>query len=374
MKQIQYSFDDVLLLPKFTNFLPSEVDTQMQLTSHITLKLPFLSAAMDTVTEANMAISIAELGGIGVLHKNMSIKEQCIQLRRVKIHKISNCASRIATIDSNRSLHVLAAIGVEMDDFNRAKQLIISGVSALVIDTSHAHSQNVYNIIKRIKTYCPVVEIIVGNIVTKDAARDLLELGVDALKVGIGPGSICTTRVVAGVGMPQISAIMQVASVCQKKHIGVIADGGIKCSGDIAKAIGAGANCVMLGSLIAGSDESPGGVFEVDGKKYKKYRGMGSIEAMNAGSVNRYFLINKTANLVPQGVVSNVPYKGKLKTIINQLHGGLISSMGYTGNKTITSMRENSEFSLITQSAFKEGHVHSVSSFNETQNYTRVLK
>ena len=365
--QYLYSFDDVLLLPKFADFMPSEANTQIQLTHNIKLKTPFLSAAMDTVTEARMAIKMAVLGGIGVIHKNMSINNQCLEITKVKNFQCSGDDG--ATVDENGRLQVLAAIGTHPMDFMRAEKLVIAGVSALVIDTSHGHSQNVYNTIKKIKHSFPAMPIIAGNIATKESAEDLLKLGVDGLKVGIGPGSICTTRVVSGVGVPQISAIMSVYEACRNKNVSIIADGGIKYSGDVAKAISAGASCVMIGSLLAGTDESPGEIFEENNKKYKKYRGMGSVEAMQSGSAERYFQKEGAANLVPQGVVGSVLYKGKVEDIVRQIHGGLISAMGYTGNKTIEKMRKDSNFCLVTQSGVQEGHVHGLSSFKETQNY-----
>jgi IMP dehydrogenase len=363
-----YSFDDVLLQPEYTDFVPAEADTKTKLTPSIYLKLPFVSAAMDSVTESAMAIKVAMLGGIGVIHKNMTVEQQCQEVAAVKnmqdIDKIS------ASLDQHGKLQVLAAIGTHESDYARALKLIEAGVNAVVIDTSHGHSSNVYNIIKKLKS-ASKVEIIVGNIATKEAAKDLIALGVEALKVGIGPGSICTTRIISGVGVPQLSAIMAVSEACKGQNVSVIADGGIKYSGDIAKAIAAGADCTMMGSMFAGTDEAPGEIFESGGKKYKKYRGMGSVEAMKSGSADRYFQKEKSANLVSQGVVGTVPYKGAVEPIIRQLHGGLISAMGYTGNKNIAAMQKNCQFYLVTQSGAKEGHVHSLSSFEETQNYIK---
>ena len=365
-----YSFDDILLEPKYTDFIPAEADTKTKLTANICLELPFMSAAMDSVTESKMASKIATLGGIGVIHKNMSIEQQCDEVIKVKNSKC--ISTQFSSLDKNGNLQVLAAIGTNDNDYQRAIELHNVGVDALVIDTSHGHSQNVFNIVKKLKTINNL-EIIVGNIATVEAASALIDLGVDALKVGVGPGSICTTRIVSGVGVPQFSAIMAVSEACQDRKIGVIADGGIRYSGDIAKAIAAGADCVMMGSMLAGTDESPGEIIEHGGKKLKKYRGMGSIEAMKSGSAERYFQEKKSTNLVSQGVVGVVPYKGDLESIIKQLHGGLISAMGYTGNNNIAAMQRNCSFYVVTQAGVKEGHVHSLSNFEETKNYTKKL-
>ena len=475
------AFDDVLLVPQYSEILPSEVNLVTNLTPKIKLKTPILSAAMDTVTEAEMAISLASEGGMGVIHKNMSIDEQSRQIRRVKkfesgvindpitadpsmtvgeIYKITkkygisgvpvvnngklvgivtnrdlrfvdNLNLKISTImtvkeklitvsedytksevisalkenriekllitnskfelkgmitfkdiqksttfpnaskDSKGRLIVGGAIGTNKESLDRAEELILQGVDVIVIDTAHGHSKLVIDALKYLRDKYPEQQIIAGNIATQEAAEDLIAAGASALKVGIGPGSICTTRVVAGVGVPQLTAIINVAKVAKKSKTPLIADGGIRYSGDIAKAIAAGADCVMLGGLLAGTDEAPGDVEMFEGRTYKSYRGMGSIGAMQKGSKDRYNQEEekKVSKLVPEGIEGRVPYKGTMKTILHQLLGGLKSSMGYVGCKNINKMKTSTTFIKISTSAKQESHIHDVDIVKEPPNY-----
>tara|TARA_B100001057_G_scaffold81281_1_gene76637 strand:- start:14641 stop:16137 length:1497 start_codon:yes stop_codon:yes gene_type:complete len=475
------AYDDVLLVPKYSEVLPSDVNLSTSLTSRIKLKLPILSAAMDTVTEADMAISLASEGGVGIIHKNMSIEEQSRQIRIVKkfesgvisdpvtaqpdmtvgeiykltkkyrisgvpvvdkdklvgivtnrdlrfvedenlkISKIMTPQNRLITVnenftkeevisslkenriekllitnseselkgmitfkdlqkstnfpnaskDSKGRLIVGGAIGTNKESISRAESLIDQGVDVIVIDTAHGHSKPVMDTLKYLRKEFKEQQIIVGNIATEDAAKDLIKAGADALKVGIGPGSICTTRVVAGVGVPQLTAIINVAKAASKNKIPLIADGGIRYSGDIAKAIAAGADCVMLGGLLAGTDEAPGDVEMFEGRTYKSYRGMGSIGAMQQGSKDRYNQEGEsvTSKLVPEGIEGRVPYKGTMKTILHQLVGGLKSSMGYVGCKSISKMKIETTFIKISTSAKQESHIHDVDIVKEPPNY-----
>ena len=475
------AFDDVLLVPQYSEILPSDVNLTTNLTSKIKLKSPILSAAMDTVTEAEMAISLASEGGMGVIHKNMSIDEQSRQIRRVKkfesgvindpitahpnmtvgeIYKITkkygisgvpvvdkgklvgivtnrdlrfvdDLNLKISTImtvknklitvgenytktevisalkenriekllitnskfelkgmitfkdiqkstnfpnaskDSKGRLIVGGAIGTNKESLERAEELILQGVDVIVIDTAHGHSKLVIDTLKYLRDKHPEQQIIAGNIATQHAAEDLISAGANALKVGIGPGSICTTRIVAGVGVPQLTAIINVAKVAKKKKIPLIADGGVRYSGDIAKAIAAGADCVMLGGLLAGTDEAPGDVEMFEGRTYKSYRGMGSIGAMQKGSKDRYNQEGEkiVSKLVPEGIEGRVPYKGTMKTILHQLLGGLKSSMGYVGCKNINEMKTSTTFIKISTSAKQESHIHDVDIVKEPPNY-----
>ncbi len=475
------AFDDVLLVPQYSEILPSEVSLTTNLTSKIKLKTPILSAAMDTVTEAEMAISLASEGGMGVIHKNMSIDEQSRQIRRVKkfesgvindpitahpnmtvgeiykitkkygisgvpvvdkgklvgivtnrdlrfvedldlkISSIMTVKNKLITVnekytksevisalkenriekllitnskfelrgmitfkdiqksttfpsaskDSKGRLIVGGAIGTNKESLDRAEELISQGVDVLVIDTAHGHSKLVIDALKHLRKKYPEQQIIAGNIATQQAAEDLITAGASALKVGIGPGSICTTRVVAGVGVPQLTAIINVAKVAKKSKIPLIADGGIRYSGDIAKAIAAGADCVMLGGLLAGTDEAPGDVEMFEGRTYKSYRGMGSIGAMQKGSKDRYNQEGEkiASKLVPEGIEGRVPYKGTMKTILHQLLGGLKSSMGYVGCKNINKMKTSTTFIKISTSAKQESHIHDVDIVKEPPNY-----
>jgi len=475
------AFDDVLLVPQYSEILPSDVNLTTKLTSKIQLKIPILSAAMDTVTEAQMAISLASEGGIGIIHKNMSIDEQAHQIKMVKkyesgvikdpitadptmsvkeiyditkkygisgvpivdknilvgivtnrdlrfvdnlnlsVTKIMTPKTKLVTVkedyskeevisalrknriekilivnkkhelkgmitfkdiqksttfpnaskDKMGSLIVGGAIGTNSESMDRAEALIDQKADVLVIDTAHGHSRLVLNMLKKIKKRFPRQQVIAGNIATEQAAKDLIACGADAIKVGIGPGSICTTRIVAGVGVPQLSAIVDVARVSKKMKIPLIADGGIRYSGDIAKAIAAGADTVMLGGLLAGTDEAPGDVELYEGRTYKSYRGMGSIGAMQKGSRDRYFQDREksTSKLIPEGIEGRVPYKGTMKTILHQLTGGLKSSMGYVGCGNIEDMKKNTRFIKISSSAKQESHVHDVAIVKEPPNY-----
>jgi len=475
------AYDDVLLVPQYSDILPSNVILTSNLTNHISLKTPILSAAMDTVTEAQMAITLAGEGGIGIVHKNMTIAEQAMQIRIVKkyesgiisdpvtasptmtikeinditkkykisgvpivdkntlvgivtnrdlrfvddlslnVTKIMTPKNKLITVnekftkdevisalrknriekilivnkkhelkgmvtfkdiqksttfpnaskDSYGRLLVGAAIGTNKESFDRAEALIEQKADVIVIDTAHGHSKLVLSMLKHLKKQFPSQQIIVGNIATEDAAKDLIASGADAIKVGIGPGSICTTRIVAGVGVPQLTAIMNVSRIAKRKKIPIIADGGVRYSGDIAKAIAAGADTVMLGGLLAGTDESPGEVELFEGRTYKAYRGMGSIGAMHQGSKDRYFQDgeNVKSKLIPEGIEGRVPYKGTMKTILHQLIGGLKSSMGYVGCKDIASMKTKTRFIKISSSAKQESHVHDVTIVKEPPNY-----
>ena len=486
MEKLKYkalTFDDVLLLPKYSDFLPSEACIESKLTKNITLKTPLLSAAMDTVTESKMAISLAEAGGIGIIHKNNSIEDQAAQVKAVKkyesgivrdpvtiasnksigelrqltnelsisgmpvvddgklqgivtsrdfryaenmdanvssimtpfeklvtveegfsqedvmklmynnrIEKIlvldsdNNLSGLVtmkdieksaqhpnATKDSSGRLQVGAAIGTGEDTLDRAEALVKAGVDVFVIDSAHGHSLNVINTIKAIKDKFKDVDVIGGNIATAEAATELVKAGADAVKVGMGPGSICTTRIIAGIGVPQISAILEIKKALVGEDINIIADGGIRFSGDIAKAIAAGADSVMLGSLFAGTEEAPGKVELFQGRSFKTYRGMGSIGAMTErDDANRYLQEDvETDKLVPEGIEGRVPYKGLVINVINQLVGGVRQSMGYIGCKNVKDMQNNSQFVEITNAGMAESHVHDVMITKEAPNYQR---
>ena len=483
LKQKALTFDDVLLLPRYSDFLPSEASTESKLTRNISLKLPLISAAMDTVTESRMAIALAEAGGIGIIHKNNSIEDQAQLVRAVKKYESgivrdpvtisssksigelkqltsdlsisgmpvvdngelkgivtsrdfryadnmdSNVSSimtpfeklvtvkegvsqkevmqlmyenRIekvlvldaqdnlsglvtmkdieksaqnpdATKDESGRLKVGAALGTDMEAIKRAEALANEGVDVFVIDSAHGHSKNVIDMIKKIKESFKDIDVIAGNIATAEAAIELQKAGADAVKVGMGPGSICTTRIIAGIGVPQITAIYDIKKALQKTDIPVIADGGIRFSGDIAKAIAAGADSVMLGSLFAGTEEAPGKVELFQGRSFKTYRGMGSIGAMTErDDANRYMQEDVEINkLVPEGIEGRVPYKGLVLNVVNQLVGGLRQSMGYIGCKNILEMHKNSQFVEITNAGMTESHVHDVMITKEAPNYQR---
>ncbi|MGB0920939.1 MAG: IMP dehydrogenase [Alphaproteobacteria bacterium] len=475
------TFDDVLLKPRASSVLPGQADVRTRITREIELGIPLVSAAMDTVSEAPMAIAMAQLGGIGVLHKNFTPEEQAEQVRQVKKfesgmvvnpvtiepdaplsaalalmerHRISGipvveASGKLAGILTNRDvrfavneeepvknlmtrenlitvnenvdmeqakallhrhriekllvvdgdyhciglitvkdiekaklnpnaakdekgrLRVAAATGVGNEGFARTEQLIDAEADLLVVDTAHGHSQGVADAVTRIKNFNSKVQVVAGNIATPEAALALIEAGADAVKVGIGPGSICTTRIVAGVGVPQLTAVMDVAELAHKHNIPVIADGGLKFSGDVAKALAAGGDCCMVGSMLAGTDESPGEVFLYQGRSYKSYRGMGSVGAMARGSADRYFQdeVTDSMKLVPEGIEGRVPYKGPVGNIVHQLVGGVKAAMGYTGAATIQDFQERAEFVRITSAGFKESHVHDVSITREPPNY-----
>ena len=341
------TFDDVTLTPKYSTILPSEVNTNIELTKNLKLKIPLLTSAMDTVTESKMAISIAKAGGIGVIHRNLDIKKQIFEIKKVK----------------NQKLIVGAAVGAGPKELQRAKDILKEGVDLIVVDTAHGHTKKVSEIVKLIrKIKDKRTALCAGNIATPEAAKFLLKLGVDIIKVGIGPGSICTTRLVAGIGVPQLSAILSVRKGIRNKNVKIIADGGIKYSGDLAKAFAAGADAVMIGSLFAGTDEAPGKRIKKNGKFFKSFRGMGSIGAMNKGSADRYFQSKQKdiSKYVPEGVEGFIKYKGSVGSIIYKLIGGLKSSMGYLGSKKIKYLRNKPKFVKITKAGFYESMVHNV--------------
>jgi IMP dehydrogenase len=474
------TFDDVLLIPAYSEVLPNEVDTSTQLTRHIRLKTPLVSAAMDTVSESRMAISMAQLGGISIIHKNLTIQEQAEEVRKVKrsesgiiVNPITlkpenkmyeavqlvkekgisglpivdergklvgiltnrdirfttnldneikdfmttkklitvredtsmeeakrllhdNKIEKLPVVDKQYNLVGLitlkdiikaqkfpnaskdkmgrlltgAAVGTAADTMKRVEALMDVKVDVVVVDTSHGHSRKVLDMIKTIRQEFPTLELIAGNIATGEAAAALVDLGVDAVKVGIGPGSICTTRMVTGAGMPQITAVMEVAKAVNNR-VPIIADGGVKFSGDIAKALAAGANSVMLGSLLAGTDESPGELIIYQGLSYKKYRGMGSLGAMKAGSKDRYFQEDEfsESKLVPEGIEGRVPYRGSVMNLIPLMIGGVRAGMGLTGCRTIDELREKARFITISSASLKESHVHDVIITEESPNY-----
>ena len=341
------TFDDVTLVPKYSEVLPSEVDTSIKFTETLKLKIPLLSSAMDTVTESKMAIAIAKAGGLGIIHRNLDIKKQVFEIKKVK----------------KQNLMVGAAVGAGLKEFKRAKALLKENVDMIVVDTAHGHTKKVSEIIRFIKKLKnKKTALCAGNIATTDAAKFLIKLGVDIIKVGIGPGSICTTRLVAGIGVPQLSAILNVRNGIKKRNVKLISDGGIKYSGDLAKAFAAGADAVMIGSLFAGTDETPGKLIKKMENYLKVLEGMGSVGAMNKGSADRYFQSKQkdTSKYVPEGVEGLAKYKGKVDKIIYKLVGGLRSSMGYLGSKQIKYLRNKPQFVKITKAGFYESMVHNV--------------
>ena len=354
------TYDDVLLLPDASEVVPSEVDTATKLTRNISLAIPLVSSAMDTVTESSMAIAMAKVGGIGIIHRNLPIEEQVTHVKLVKNVGIAG-----------------AAVGVGDDGFARAKALIEAGVDVVVVDTAHGHHRAVLDAIARIKKFSPTTEIIGGNVATRAGAQALINAGADAVKVGVGPGSICTTRVVAGVGVPQITAIMEASKACGKAGIPIIADGGLQYSGDIVKALVAGADCVRLGSLLAGCDESPGELVTIDGRQYKAYRGMGSLGAMQSRgeqksySKDRYMQddVLSEDKLVPEGIEGKVAYRGSLAHVVHQLVGGLRSGMGYAGAPDIAYLRREGRLIQITAAGLQESHPHDVLDVADAPNY-----
>lgn len=366
------TFDDVLLIPAESHVLPNEVDLSTQLADNIKLNIPLISAGMDTVTEGAMAIAMALQGGLGVVHKNMSIQAQASEVANVKSVVVPGNATKAAVDDQNRLL-CAAAVGVTSDTFERAEALLEAGADAIVIDTAHGHSAGVLRKIKEFREHFPKQTLIAGNVATGDATRALFDAGVDVVKVGIGPGSICTTRIVAGVGVPQITAIYDAASAAREYHKPIIADGGIKYSGDVVKALAAGGNAVMLGSMLSGTTEAPGDIFEDNGKKYKRYRGMGSVGAMAQahGSSDRYFQggVNEANKLVPEGIEARVEYKGDVSDVVFQIDGGLRSGMGYCGAANISELIEKAQFVQITNAGLRESHPHDVQMTKEAPNY-----
>jgi len=350
------TFDDVTMAPKYSEVLPSDVDTNTQLSKYLSLKIPLLTSAMDTVTESKMAIAIAKAGGIGVIHRNLEIKKQIEEIKKVKKQK----------------LLVGAAVGAGPLELKRAEAILKEKVDLIVVDTAHGHSKKVAQIIKIIKkkkkkktTLCA------GNIATAEAAKFLIKLGVDVIKVGIGPGSICTTRLIAGIGVPQLSAILEVKKGVKNNRTKIISDGGIKYSGDIAKALAAGADAVMIGSLFAGTKETPGKLIKKNGKLFKSFRGMGSVGAMNKGSADRYFQPKQkdSSKYVPEGVEGYVKFKGEVGDIIYKLIGGLRSSMGYLGAKKVINLKIKPNFVKITKAGFYESMVHNVDEIKKDSKY-----
>ena len=341
------TFDDVTLAPNYSQILPAQVKTLTKLSKNLTLKIPILTSAMDTVTEAKMAIAVGKIGGIGVIHRNLSIEEQIKEIRKIK----------------SKKLLVGAAVGASLQEHIRAQKILKENIDLIVVDTAHGHTKKVADIVKKIKKLKPKkTTLCAGNVATAEAAKFLIRLGVDIIKVGIGPGSICTTRLVAGIGVPQLSAILNVRKGIGRNKTTLIADGGIKFSGDIAKALAAGADAVMIGSLFAGTDEAPGKLIKRNGKLFKNFRGMGSVGAMNKGSADRYFQNKQkdTSKYVAEGVEGFVKYKGSVSKIIYQLVGGLKSSMGYLGSLKVTDLRRKPKFFRITKAGFYESMVHNI--------------
>lgn len=366
------TFDDVLLIPAESHVLPNEVKLDTKLAPNLQLHIPLISAGMDTVTEGNMAIAMAENGGLGVIHKNLSIEAQVEEVKKAKGKTVDPNLPHPA-VDNQGRLLAAAAVGVTSDTFERAESLLEAGADAIVIDTAHGHSAGVLRKIKEIREHFSNATLIAGNVATSEGTAALFDAGVDVVKVGIGPGSICTTRIVAGVGVPQITAIYDAASVAQKYGKKIIADGGIKYSGDVVKALAAGGNAVMLGSMFSGTTEAPGTIFTNEGKQFKSYRGMGSVGAMSQqhGSSDRYFQggVNEANKLVPEGVEALVPYKGDVSNIIYQIDGGLRAGMGYVGAGTIEELIENSQFVQITNAGLRESHPHDVQMAKKAPNY-----
>ena len=341
------TFDDVTLAPNYSEILPSETITKTKLTKSLTLNVPILSSAMDTVTESKMAITIAKSGGLGVIHRNLTIDDQVKEIRKVK----------------SKKLLVGAAVGASLKEHKRAEIILKENLDLIVVDTAHGHTKKVAEIIQKIKKLKPKnTSLCAGNVATAEAAKFLSKHGVDIIKVGIGPGSICTTRLVAGIGVPQLSAIINVKKGIGNRKTTLIADGGVKFSGDIVKALAAGADAVMIGSLFGGTDQAPGKIIKKNGKYFKSFRGMGSIGAMNKGSADRYFQTKQkdTSKYVAEGVEGYVKYKGSVDKIIYQLVGGLKSSMGYLGSKKIIELRKKPKFMKITKAGFYESMVHNI--------------
>ncbi|KRL57400.1 IMP dehydrogenase [Furfurilactobacillus rossiae] len=368
------TFDDVLLIPAASDVLPNQVELHTQLGKNLKLNIPILSASMDTVTEARLATVMAQQGGLGVIHKNMSKDDQAAEVSKVKATTVDTTATPEAAVDAQGRLLVAAAVGVTADTFERAEALFNAGADAIIIDTAHGHSKGVLDKIAQIREQYPEQTLIAGNVATAAGTRALFDAGVDVVKVGIGPGSICTTRVVAGVGVPQITAIFDAAQVAAEYGKQIIADGGIKYSGDIVKALAAGGNAVMLGSMLAGTDEAPGEVFTADdGKKYKTYRGMGSLAAMEHGSSDRYFQsgVKEEKKLVPEGIEGRTAYKGAVADVLFQMIGGLRSGMGYTGAHTVDDLIEKAQFVQITNAGLIESHPHDVQITKVAPNYKR---
>lgn len=350
------TFDDVLLIPQKSEVLPRDVNLRTQLTKKLYLEIPLLSSPMDTVTEADMAIAMGKEGGLGILHKNMDEAQQVEEVKKVK----------------QAGFLAGAAISVGEKAMRRAEALVAARVDVLVVDSAHGHSKGVLDMVTYIKKTYPEVQVIGGNVATPEATKDLIKAGADAVKVGIGPGSICTTRIVAGIGVPQLTAILMCAKEAKKAGVPIIADGGIRYSGDIVKALAAGASAVMMGGALAGTDEAPGEVVEVNGAKMKVYRGMGSLEAMERGSKDRYLQesVTEAKKLVPEGIVGKTKYKGPVDTVVYQLVGGLRAGLGYCGADTIEELHKRAKFVRITNAGIRESHPHSLSYVADAPNYT----
>ncbi len=350
------TFDDVLLIPQKSEVLPRDVTLRTQLTKKLYLEIPMLSSPMDTVTESAMAIAMGKEGGLGIIHKNLDEAQQVAEVKKVK----------------QAGFMAGAAVSVGDKAIRRAEALVAARVDVLVVDSAHGHSKGVLDMVKYLKKTYPHIEVVGGNIATPEATRDLIKAGADAVKVGIGPGSICTTRIVAGIGVPQLTAIMNCYPVAKKAGVPIIADGGVRYSGDIVKALAAGANAVMMGGALAGTDEAPGEVIEENGVKMKAYRGMGSLEAMQHGSKDRYLQesVTEAKKLVPEGIVGKIKYKGSVDQVVYQLLGGLRAGMGYCGVATIEELHDRAQFVRITNAGIRESHPHSLAYISDAPNYT----
>ncbi len=367
------TFDDVLLVPQYSEITPDMADVSTKLTNTFKMNVPFLSAAMDTVSEHKLVTALALAGGLGVIHKNMSIADQAKEVEMVKNYEFDNEKYKRALIDKKGRLCVGAAIGVTADMMNRVHALMDAGVDVFVLDSAHGDSKNIINAIKNLRLEYPNMELIAGNVATYEGALDLMKAGASAVKVGMGPGSICTTRIIAGIGVPQLQAVMDCARASKEMNVPIIADGGIKYSGDVVKALAAGANTVMLGGLFATCEEAPGDIYESNGKKYRTYRGMGSIEAMAKGSTDRYFQTGYK-KFVAEGVQGIVEVKTTVEELVFQLVGGLKAGMGYCGSKDIPTLQEKGTFIKITNNALLESHPHDISIDKGEPNYSVKLK
>lgn len=367
------TFDDVLLVPQYSEITPDMADVSTKLTNTFKMNVPFLSAAMDTVSEHKLVTALALAGGLGVIHKNMSIADQAKEVEMVKNYEFDNEKYKRVLIDKKGKLCVGAAIGVTADMMDRVHALMDAGVDVFVLDSAHGDSKNIINAIKNLRLEYPSMELIAGNVATYEGALDLMKAGASAVKVGMGPGSICTTRIIAGIGVPQLQAVMDCARASKEMNIPIIADGGIKYSGDVVKALAAGANTVMLGGLFATCEEAPGDIYESNGKKYRIYRGMGSIEAMAKGSTDRYFQTGHK-KFVAEGVQGIVEVKTTVEELVFQLIGGLKAGMGYCGSKDIPTLQEKGTFIKITNNALLESHPHDISIDKGEPNYSVKLK
>lgn len=367
------TFDDVLLVPQYSEITPDMADVSTKLTNTFKMNVPFLSAAMDTVSEHKLVTALALAGGLGVIHKNMSIADQAKEVEMVKNYEFDNEKNKRVLIDKKGRLCVGAAIGVTADMMDRVHALMDAGVDVFVLDSAHGDSKNIINAIKNLRLEYPSMELIAGNVATYEGALDLMKAGASAVKVGMGPGSICTTRIIAGIGVPQLQAVMDCARASKEMNIPIIADGGIKYSGDVVKALAAGANTVMLGGLFATCEEAPGDIYESNGKKYRTYRGMGSIEAMAKGSTDRYFQTGHK-KFVAEGVQGIVEVKTTVEELVFQLIGGLKAGMGYCGSKDIPTLQEKGAFIKITNNALLESHPHDISIDKGEPNYSVKLK